>query len=111
VLQPEDDPKEERGFWGKIGSWFSRPDNDLKIELPRVLTMIDPVFSVQQIDSENALMPKDNYLSGTAIHLVFDYEPKYEEVLPLYIYSDYANFRIDIVYRGKDSEIKEVAQI
>ena len=111
VLQPEDDPKEERGFWGKIGSWFSRPDNDLKIELPRVLTMIDPVFSVQQIDSENVLMPKDNYLSGTAIHLVFDYEPKYEEVLPLYIYSDYANFRIDIVYRGKDSEIKEVAQI
>jgi len=111
VLQPEDDPKEERGFWGKIGSWFSRPDNDLKIELPRVLTMIDPVFSVRQIDAEDALMPKDNYLSGTAIHLVFDYEPKYEEELPLYIYSDYANFRIDIVYRGKDSEIKQVAQI
>ena len=70
--------------------------------------MFDKVLSY---NAPSTYIGKDNYLSGTAIHLVFDYEPKYEEVLPLYIYSDYANFRIDIVYRGKDSEIKEVAQI
>lgn len=111
VLQPDDDPREEKGFWATIGSWFSRPDNDLKIELPRVLTMIDPVFSVGRIDENDALLPTKNYLSGTAIHLVFDYVPKYNEQLSLYIYSDFVDFRVNIIYRGKDSQISSVEMI
>ena len=111
VLQPDDDPREEKGFWATIGSWFSRPDNDLKIELPRVLTMIDPVFSVGRIDEHDALLPTKNYLSGTAIHLVFDYVPKYNEQLSLYIYSDFVDFRVNIIYRGKDSQISSVEMI
>lgn len=111
VLQPEDDPKEEKGFWATIGSWFCRPDNDLKIELPRVLTMIDPVFSLRSADNDDVLMPTSNYLSGTSIHLVFDYVPKYNEQLPLYIYSDFVDFRINIIYRGKDSVISSVEEV
>ena len=111
VLQPDDDPREEKGFWATIGSWFSRPDNDLKIELPRVLTMIDPVFSVGRIDENDALLPTKNYLSGTAIHLVFDYVPKYNDQLSLYIYSDFVDFRVNIIYRGKDSQISSVEMI
>ena len=106
VLPPETDPAEERSFWQKVGGWFTFPDNDLKIELPRVLTMLDPVFSLRAIDGEDALRPKENYLAGTAIHLVFDYVPQYEEELPLYIYSDFVSFRVDIIYKGKDSIVE-----
>ena len=111
VLPPEEDPTAEKGFWDKVGGWFSSPDNDLKVELPRVLTMLDPVFSLGAIDGEEALSPKENYLGGTAIHLVFDYEPQYGEGLPLYVYSDFVSFRIDILYKGKDSTVEQVEVI
>lgn len=108
VLPPEEDPAEEQGFWDKVSGWFTFPDNDLKIELPRVLTMLDPVFSLHAIDDEKALSPKENYLSGTSIHLQFDYVPEYEERLPLYIYSDFVSFRVTILYKGKDSVVEQV---
>jgi hypothetical protein len=111
VLQPEDDPKEERGFWGKIGSWFSRPDNDLKIELPRVLSKANPLFSLNPIDHEDPLSPKSNEIFGTRIRLEFDYEPAYEEVLSLYIYNDVQNYRMDIIYRGEQSEVQTIQAI
>lgn len=108
VLPPEENPAEEKNWWETFCGWFTFPDNDLKVELPRVLTMLDPVFSLRAIDGEDALAPKENYLSGTAIHLVFDYVPQYEEKLPLYIYSDFVSFRVNILYKGKDSVVEQV---
>ena len=108
VLPPEENPAEEKNWWETFCGWFTFPDNDLKIELPRVLTMLDPVFSLRAIDGEDTLAPKENYLSGTAIHLVFDYVPQYEEKLPLYIYSDFVSFRVNILYKGKDSVVEQV---
>lgn len=105
VLPPEEDPTVEKGWWDRFNTWFTSPDNDLRIELPRVLAMADPVFSLHPLDDEDALTPVDNDLVGTAIRLHFDYEPAYEEQLPLYIYSEAATFRIDIIYKGKDSEV------
>ena len=108
VLPPEEDPAMEKGWWERFTTWFTSPDNDLRIELPRVLAMADPVFSLRRLDADDALTPADNDLVGTAIRLHFDYEPAYEEQLPLYIYSEAATFRIDITYKGKDSEITAV---
>jgi len=73
--------------------------------------MLDPVFSLRAIDGTDALAPKENYLAGTTIHLVFDYVPQYEEQLPLYIYSDFVSFRVDILYKGKDSVVQQVEVI
>lgn len=108
VLAPEEDPTVEKSWWDSFLSWFSSPDNDLKLELPRVLAMTDPVFSLHPLDSDDALTPVENYLSGTSIHLHFDYVPAYEEHLPLYIYSEAATFKVDILYKGKDSEVLSV---
>ena len=108
VLPPEVDPTEERSTWKSIKGWFSHPDNTLSIELPRALVMADPVFSIRPLDAADALQPDENYLSGTAIHLHFDYEPKLDEVLPLYIYTEAADFKVDILYRGKDSTVQAV---
>ncbi|MBO6024949.1 MAG: hypothetical protein J6P83_08870 [Bacteroidales bacterium] len=108
VLPPEVDPTEERSTWKSIKGWFSHPDNTLSIELPRTLVMADPVFSIGPLDSNEALQPDENYLSGTAIHLHFDYEPELDEVLPLYIYTEAADFKVDILYRGKNSSVQNV---
>ena len=108
ILPPEEDPSADRSWWDAFLSWFSSPDNDLKVELPRVLAMTDPVFSLHPLDSDAAITPEDNYLSGTVIRLRFPYVPAYGDHLPLYIYTESATFQVDILYRGKDSQVVSV---
>ena len=108
VLPPEEDPTADRSWWDTFLSWFSSPDNDLQLELPRVLAMTDPVFSLHPLDSDEAITPEDNYLSGTVIRLRFPYVPAYGDHLPLYIYTESATFQVDILYRGKDSQVLSV---
>ena len=108
ILPPEEDPSADRSWWDTFLSWFSSPDNDLKLELPRVLAMTDPVFSLHPLDSDAAITPEDNYLSGTVIRLRFPYVPAYGDHLPLYIYTESATFLADILYRGKDSQVLSV---
>lgn len=84
-------------------------DKKLRIELPRILTLIDPVFSLHQLnDKDKAIRPSENYLSGSNIRLKFDYEPKQDETIPLYIYSDFANFKVTIKFDGGKPVVKKV---
>ena len=84
-------------------------DKKLRIELPRILTLIDPVFSLYQLnDKDKAVRPSENYLSGSNIRLKFDYEPKQDETLPLYIYSDFANFKVTIKFEEGKPAVKKV---
>lgn len=108
VLPPDDDPAVEKGWWQKVTGWFSASDNDLRIEVPRVMVMTDPLFSLGPIDGGEGRQPEENELYGTCIRLHFDYEPKYDEQLQLFIYSDIASYRVDITYRGKDSAVSVV---
>ena len=108
VLPPEEDPCIEKSWWKTFTGWFSSPDNTLNIELPRALVMADPVFSLRPLDADDALQPEENYLAGTSIHLNFDYEPECGEALPLYIYTEAADFKVDIEYHGKDSAVQAV---
>ena len=108
ILPPEEDPSADRSWWDSLLSWFSSPDNDLKVELPRVLAMTDPVFSLYPLDSDAAITPEENYLSGTVIRLRFPYVPAYGEHLPLYIYSESATFHLDILYKGATSQVLSV---
>jgi hypothetical protein len=87
-------------------------DKKLRIELPRILTLIDPVFSLYQLnDKDKSVRPSENYLSGSNIRLKFDYEPKQDETIPLYIYSDFANFKVTIKFEGGTPVVKKVEMI
>lgn len=105
--------------WGKVKEisssvtdLWNKPDKKLKLEIPRVLTLIDPVFSIYQLqDKEKVMLPQENFLAGSNIRLKFDYEPKDGDLLPLYIYSDFVNFRIDIEYKEGKGKIKNVVLV
>ena len=105
--------------WGKVKEisstvteLWNKPDKKLKLEIPRVLTLIDPVFSIYQLqDKEKVMLPKESFLAGSSIRLKFDYELKDGDLLPLYIYSDFVNFRVDIEYKEGKSIIKNVVLI
>ena len=111
VLPPEEDPEAEKGWWKSFVGWFSSPDNTLKIELPRVLSRTNPLFTLNAIDHENALTPVSNEIYGTKICLNFDYEPTLAEILTLYVYNDVQNFKISIKYFGERSEVESVEPI
>ena len=104
--------KGDTNLWESVSGIWSTDDKKLKIELPRILSLIDPVFSLHQLkDKENALLPKENYLTGSSIRLKFDYEPKNNDIIPLYIYSDYVSFKVSILFKDGKSEIKKIEMI
>lgn len=92
-----------------ISSLWKESDKKLKIELPRILTLIDPVFSIYELqDKDRVILPKENYLAGSNIRLKFDNEPKEGEIIPLYIYSDFVNFRINLIFKENNPIVRNV---
>ncbi|GET46771.1 hypothetical protein [Capnocytophaga felis] len=92
-----------------ISSLWKESDKKLKIELPRILTLIDPIFSIYELqDKDRVILPKENYLAGSNIRLKFDNEPKEGEIIPLYIYSDFVNFKINLIFKGNNPIVKNV---
>jgi hypothetical protein len=88
---------------------FNKPNKNLKIELPRILSFIDPTFSIHEIkDSENAVLPIQNYLAGSVIRLEFDYKPKEEDIIPLYVYSSFMNLKIDINHKAGKFNVENI---
>ena len=99
----------DKSIWDSVTDIWKGDDKKLKIELPRILTLIDPVFSLHQLkDKDNAVLPKESYLAGSNIRLKFDYEPKNGDIIPLYIYSDYVSFKVTIVFKEGKAEIQKV---
>ncbi len=101
--------------WSKIKKSASsligaqNESNRFQIELPRILTMIDPVFSINQLqDKENVIFPEECYLAGSCIRMTFDYKPNDGDIIPLYIYSDFVNFKIDMLYKNNKSIIHKI---
>ncbi|MBQ0021639.1 MAG: hypothetical protein KBT29_00180 [Prevotellaceae bacterium] len=104
---------EGEGIWNEVKSGVKNlvtgNDKKLRIELPRILSIIDPVFSLNQInDKDKAVRPTENYLSGSNIRLKFDYEPKKNDTIPLYIYSDIVNFKVTIQFTDGKPSVKSV---
>lgn len=99
----------EGGLWSGVKNFVTCKDNNLRVELPRIIALIDPVFSLYEInDKDKAMRPIENYLSGSNINLKFDYEPKKEDIVPLYIYSDFANYIVKISFDSGKAMIKSV---
>lgn len=83
---------------------FSSDEITLIVELPRILTLLDPLFSINQIQDIDKCVRPFSYLAGSNIRLEFDYAIAEGETVPLYIYSDFIHFRLDLI--RSDGEVK-----
>lgn len=98
----------DRSLWDNVTGVFTS-GSKLEIELPRILALIDPVFSLNQLgDKDKVVRPKEDYLTESNIRLKFDYQPKDGETLPLYVYSDYVNFKITLSFKDGKASISDV---
>lgn len=89
------------------GVWEETSGSDLKIELPRLLTFIDPEFSINPIqDEEVGVRPYESFLAGSYIKLKFKYTIEVGKTVPLYIYSDFVCFRLDL--KSENGKVKLV---
>lgn len=100
-------------FWhdmkNDVKNLVAGKDKNLRIELPRILSIIDPVFSINEINSaDKSIRPTENYLSGSNICLEFDFQPNEEDSLPLYIYSDFADFKVELSFNDGKPSVKKV---
>ncbi|MCH5328887.1 MAG: hypothetical protein J1E02_07680 [Coprobacter sp.] len=84
--------------------------SDLKIELPRILTFIDPEFSLYPIqDKDLSRKPNECFLAGSYINLKFDNcSISAGKTVPLYIYSDFVCFRLDLKSENGDVKLEKV---
>ena len=84
-------------------------DETIDICLPRILSILDPVFSINPInDTEKALQPTDNYLSGSDIHVKFKYHTTPGEDIPLYVYTSFISLKVTIHIDGTTPKIQNI---
>lgn len=87
--------------------WEETSGSELKIELPRLLVFIDPEFSINSIqDEEVGVRPEESFLAGSYIKLKFKYTIAAGAIVPLFIYSDYVSFRLDL--KNENGKVKLV---
>lgn len=101
--------KEEKSAWESMTT-SSEPEK-LRVELPRILTMLDPIFSVYELQGKKTLMPEENIVTGTNIYLKFDIKPKKGDTLPLYMYSDYINMKMTITFPEGTAKVSKIEVI
>ena len=76
----------------------------IEIEVPRELILLNPTFSWNQ-----TLMPIENYLKGSYIHLSFETALAPENVL--YMTSNYLNYAISIRLQGDRLKVASVRNL
>lgn len=100
------------GAYSAINNLFA--DNDigkLRIELPRILTLLQPSFTIHPFGDAKIIKPKSDVLAGEYIRVVFDKTVGDGETVPLYIYGNCISFRVDIRRNGDGYDIVCIDEI
>ena len=85
--------------------------DEITIELPRILSFLDPVFSINEIDTDEAVRPSDCHLSGPNIKMKFGVnEPKGGE-FDLFLQSPYLTCKISITKTDGTYSVSDVVFI
>ena len=84
--------------------------NEITFELPRTLVLLNPEFSIHHIqDINNVIFPSERYLAGNVMRVTFRHRARVGEVIPLYIYSEFVNSRVELVVNEQNAvELRNV---
>jgi len=78
------------------------------ISLPRKLTFLDPIFSVNQIGTDEAVKPKEMYVAGPDIKVSFDLNEPKNGQFEFFIYSTYLTCKISIIKDAGKYRVSDV---
>lgn len=82
--------------------------DEITIELPRALSFLDPVFSINEIDTDEAVRPDDNHLSGPNIKLKFDMKEPKEGQFELFLHSPYLTCKVTVTKENGNYSVSDV---
>lgn len=82
--------------------------DEVIIELPRILSFLNPVFSINEIDTDEAVRPSDNHLSGPSIKLKFDFNEPKDGRFDLFLHSEYLTCKVLISKEDGSYSITDV---
>lgn len=96
-----------------VGELFGdSPDDKLRIDLPRILALFDPVFTIHAAgERDKVRYPEQNLLSGEQIRLLFDLRPRPGETVPLYLYGNALRLRIEIARTDDSFELIAIEEV
>lgn len=94
---------QNKSRWSNIFS-----SEKMHVELPRILTYLSPVFSVNELQTTECKLPLTNVLGGSNILLEFDIEPKDGTEYPLYMYSDFFDCKVNIKFENGKVAVSDV---
>lgn len=104
-------------FTGNISQAVGRFFGDgrtgkLRIELPRVLALFDPFFTIHAAgESDKVRYPECNMLTGEFIRIEFDLAPEEGEIVPLYLYGNSIRLRTEIAKTSDGFEIVSIEEV
>ena len=79
----------------------------LRLELPRSLVLLDPVFSLKQSNGQT-IQPSVNIVADSKIKLMFDVEPADNAQFTLYIYNRYVGCKLLLSRKGDEMVVEKV---
>ena len=77
-----------------VDSYFG--DNVLKVKLPRLLTYLNPIFSINELASEEVVLPSSSELKGKNINLDFDLDTEENKNIRLIINTALGEIPLDL---------------
>lgn len=85
--------------------------DELELSLPRVFAVLDPVFTIGEIGGKDCVYPSEKTVAGSKIVLRFPVSVKSRESVFFCIYSDYANFKVQLKHTDDAIVVGTVAPI
>lgn len=82
--------------------------DEIYVKLPRVLAHLNPVFSINQIDTDKAEFPASVKLNGPTIDIKFKYDVVKNGKFEFYLSSDKAKVRWDI-FLDENKKVQDVS--
>lgn len=76
------------------------------IAIPSKLSALQPVFTINAVDQDKRIIPKQTMESGyIRLDFMLDVNSLAEEELPLYVYSNYGNYKATIKINGMQGSV------
>lgn len=92
------------------GEWWSK-DQKVKVEMPRVLTLLDPYCTIGHLDDDEVVHPENEMLSGKYLQLIYDLDKPLTDKMELFVYSRILDLCVDFIRENGQWRVDQVREV